>query len=196
MSESSGTSIAERANTVDQRGVDEPVTQRGMYAAAEPVVELGHRDEQRPGFEDRVAAEVGPGPVRGQSDDLDLGPDEATVRGGDLELGRFGDDRGVNMDPIEDLRRPEARVLLIGDIGDDHLARQSKPVRLSGGDERGGKTGLHVVGAATVQAVTVDDRDERRRHSTGTDRVEVPTQQKGTAQDQRGVHRIDRDQLR
>jgi hypothetical protein len=44
-------------------------------------------------------------------------------------------------------------------------------------DQRGGDTGLHVVGATAVQAVAVDARDMRVGHALDRHRVEVAAEQ-------------------
>jgi hypothetical protein len=44
-------------------------------------------------------------------------------------------------------------------------------------DQRGGDTGLHVVGATAVQAIAVDARDMRVGHALDRHRVEVAAEQ-------------------
>jgi hypothetical protein len=119
--------------------------------------------------------------VSGDPDDLDLGPDESAVGGRDGELGGFGDDRGVGPYVLEDLLDAEAGVLLVGDGCDDDLSGQAESRRLAGGDESGGEAGLHVVGAAGVQAVAVDGRHERGAHLPEPDGVGVAAQHEGPA---------------
>ena len=52
---------------------------------------------------------------------------------------------------------------------------------LPAGEQRGGDAGLHVVGAAAVQAVAVDARRVRRGHALDADGVEVRAQQQRAA---------------
>ena len=49
----------------------------------------------------------------------------------ELELGRLGDDRRVGPHVPQDLLHAEARVLLVGDGRDDHVARKPEPSRAS-----------------------------------------------------------------
>ena len=116
------------------------------------------RGEDRPGLDDRVDAEVRPRAVRGAAGHLDLEPDEALVRDDELELGRLGDDRGVGAHEPQHLLDPEARVLLVGDRGDDDVAARAQRARPRGRRQRRGDAGLHVVGAAAVEPVAVDAR--------------------------------------
>ena len=95
-------------------------------------------------------------------------------------LGGLGDDRGVDGAGVEvgqHLLDAEAGLLLVGDGGDHDLAVDARAGRVPAGDEGGGETGLHVVGAAGVEPVTVDARHEGVLRARQADRVEVAAQQ-------------------
>ena len=49
------------------------------------------------------------------------------------EVGRLGDDRGVRPHGLEDLLDAEARVLLVGDCGDDDVAGETAGRHLTAG---------------------------------------------------------------
>jgi hypothetical protein len=80
---------------------------------AQPPVELLDTDEDAAHLRDGVDPEVRPRAVSCTPVDLDLEVDEATVRDGELQLGRLGHDRGVRPDRGEHLLHAEARVLLV-----------------------------------------------------------------------------------
>ena len=72
-------------------------------------------------------------------------------------------------------------MLLVGDGGDHHLTGDARAGDVAAGDECGGETGLHVVGAAGVQPVAVDARGERVLHAGRADGVEVAAQEQAAA---------------
>ena len=104
----------------------EPRPSSGCTFAPSAASSSARRDEERPGLDDRVDSEVRPRAVRGAPGDLELEPDEPLVRDDELELGRLGHDRGVGAHRLEHLLDPEARVLLVGDRGDDDVARETQ----------------------------------------------------------------------
>ena len=69
--------------------------------------------------------------------------------------GRLRDDRGVGPHGGKDLLDADARVLLVGDRGNHDVAGESPRRRLAAGQQRCGEAGLHVVGAAAVEAIAV-----------------------------------------
>ena len=73
----------------------------------------------------------------------------------------------------------QARVLLVGDSGADHVAAKPEARRLAAGDQRRGDPGLHVVGATAVEAIALDSRRMRIAHPRDGDGVAVATQQQG-----------------
>src|SRR5437588_9947648 len=80
----------------DQRGVQRGWTdERVPPARLEPLVELLERDEHVAHLRDRVDAEIGAGPVCGDTARLDLEARESAVGNGDLELGGLADDRRI-----------------------------------------------------------------------------------------------------
>src|ERR671938_1900672 len=125
-----------------------------------PRLELGVQapdgGQDRTDLHDRVQTEVRPRAVRGPARDLDLEPDKALVRYHELQLGGLGDDRRVGAYHAEDLLDSEARMLLVGHGGDDHVACEPARRGLAAGDERRGEPSLHVVGATPVEPVAVD----------------------------------------
>jgi hypothetical protein len=148
-----------------------------MGALGERAVQLAEGGEDRPGLHDRVHAEVRARAVRGPAGDLDVGPHESLVRDDQLELGRLGDDRGVGAGRPEHLLDADARVLLVGDRGDDDVPGQAERGGLAAGDERRGDPGLHVVRAAAVEPVALDARRVRVAHAPDGDRVEMAAEQ-------------------
>ena len=120
-------------------------------------------------------------PCAGASRHLDLGPHEALMRDDHFELGRLGDDRGVGTDRAQRLLHADARVLLVGDRGDDDVAGETELRGLTAGDQRGGDAGLHVVGAAAIEPVAVDARRVRLVHALDVDRVDVTAEQQRPA---------------
>ena len=105
-----------------------------MHRAARPSSGCGRRPSPPssspiavrigPGLHDRVDPQVRARAVRGAAGDLDLRPHEPLVRDDQLELGGLGHDRGVGADRGSDLLHAEARVLLVGDRGDDDVPRE------------------------------------------------------------------------
>ena len=93
---------------------------------AQPPVELLDTDEDAAHLRDRVDPEVRPRAVGGTPVDLDLEVDEATVRDGELQLGRLGHDRGVRANARRDRLGADARELLVRDRGEDHVARGAR----------------------------------------------------------------------
>ncbi|MFZ0977013.1 MAG: hypothetical protein WAN22_32650 [Solirubrobacteraceae bacterium] len=98
-----------------------------------------------------------------------------------LELGGLGDDRrvdrGTGEQPANHFLDPEARVLLVGDGGHDDVAGEPALRELTAGDERGGESCLHVVGAATVESIAVQTRRVGIGHPLDGHRVVVTAQQ-------------------
>ena len=111
--------------------------------------------------------------MRGTAVRLDLEAHEAAMSDGQLHLGRLGDDRRVRVDRRRDGLRPDARELLVGDRGEDHVAGESQVARPGRRDHARGEAPLHVVGASPVQAPAVESRRERRLHPGDSDGVRV-----------------------
>ena len=108
-------------------------------------------------------------------------PDEAAVRDADVEAGRLRDDGRVGGPAPDERLRAEARVLLVGDGGHDHVAAEAAPDRLSPREHDRGEARLHVVGAAPVEATVLHARLERPFHARDADRVRVGHQQQRPA---------------
>ena len=83
-------------------------------------------DEDASHLRDRVDAEVRTRAVRRAAVHLDLEMDEAAMRDRELQLGRLGHDRRVRRSARRDRLRPDARELLVGDGGEDHVARRPR----------------------------------------------------------------------
>ena len=105
--------------------------------------------------------------------DLYLQPDEALVGDDELELGGLGDDGGVSSHCSEHLLDPEARVLLVGYRGDDHVTSEPQRSGTLAGNEGGSEPGLHVVCAPPVQPVAVNTWFVGTCHACHVDRVRV-----------------------
>ena len=56
-------------------------------------------------------------------------PDEALVGEGELEMAGLGDDRGVGFEVARHLLRAEAGIFLVGDAGDEDVAREAHVAR-------------------------------------------------------------------
>ena len=122
--------------------------------------------------------------MRGDAGDGHLGPHEAAVGRADGELRRLPDDGSVDGrsgQMPKHLLDAEAGVLLVGDGCHHDLPGKSSGRCVPAGDERRGYPGLHVVGAAGVQPVSFDPRDQRFAHPRVPDGVEVPAQQQPAA---------------
>ena len=91
----------------------------------------------------------------------------------ELELGGLGDDGGVSSHCSQHLLDPEARVLLVGDRGDDHVTSEPERSGTLAGNEGGGEPGLHVVRAPPVQPVAVNTWFVRRLPCPATLTVSV-----------------------
>ena len=110
-------------------------------------------------LDDGVAAEgLGEGEPGGLGDEDGLG--------GEVEVGEGGDERGG----------ADARVLLVGDEGEDDLHGEVCGLGALGGDDDRGDAPEHVAGAATreARAVVADPRLEGAIHALDPHRVEVP----------------------
>jgi hypothetical protein len=94
----------------------------------------------------------------------------------DLQPGRLGDDAGVRAEALEHRLDANARVLLVGDGGDDHVAGETGTDHRRRGEHAGGDAGLHVVAAAAVEPAVADVRDVRLAHPVHADRVDVPAE--------------------
>ena len=152
-----------------------------MRARRERRVELPDCRQDGAGLDDRVDAEVRPRAVRRAAADLDLRPHEPLVGDDDLQLGGLGHDRRVGVDHLEDFLHSDARVLLVGDRRNQHVAGEVVARRVATGHECCGEPGLHVVGATSVEAIAVDARHVRIAHALDRDRVEVAAQQQRAA---------------
>ena len=115
--------------------------------------------------------------MRGAATHGQLGPDEPLVGDHDLAVRGLGDDRRVGLHGAEHLLHAEAGVLLIGHGGDDHVAAEAEIQRLTASEQTGGKPGLHVIGAASVQLIAVHAGHERIGHPLHADGVEMSAQQ-------------------
>jgi hypothetical protein len=133
--------------------------------------------QDRAGLDDRVHALQRSRAVGRAAGHLDLRPHEALVGDDQLELGRLGHDRGVGLHRAEHLLHAEAGVLLVGHGGDHDVAAQPGPRGLAAGEQRRREAGLHVIGAATGEPVTLQARRVRVGHARHPDRVGVRAQQ-------------------
>jgi len=122
--------------------------------------------------------------VGGDSGDGELGPDEPAVGGADLPFGRFGHHGAVDADLVEVRERfldAEAGEFLVGDGGHDDLTVDAGVGRIPASDEGSSEAGLHVVGAAGVEPVTLDARREAIEGAGQADGVKVAAQQQPAA---------------
>ena len=113
--------------------------------------------------------------MRGDALGLELKADEAPMRDCDAQVGRLDDDRSVGVHTLDDRLGADRRELLVGDQGHDHIT--SQPRYLGRGEQDRGKRAFHVIRAASVEAVAVDARLERRLHPRDADGVEVAVQE-------------------
>lgn len=161
--------------------MDGAPSQQGMEALAQRRVERADRGEDRARLDDGVDAQVRPRPVGGPPGDLDLGPHEALVGDDNLQLGRLGDDRRIGADRAQHLLNAEARVLLVGHGGHDHVPGEPGVGQLATGQQRRRDARLHVVGTAAVQPVALHARHVRLRHALDADGVHVRAQEQDGA---------------
>ena len=148
-----------------------------MLSRAERLVERAERGQHRAHLDDRVDTEMRARAVGRAARHAHFAPHEPLVRDRDLQLGWLGDDRRVGVHRAQHLLDAEARVLLVGDGGDDEVAGEAQARRLARGEQGGRDAGLHVVGATTVEAVAVDARRVRIGHALDVDGVDVPAEQ-------------------
>ena len=113
--------------------------------------------------------------MRGHAARLDLEADEATMRDGNAQLGRLGDERSVCGDALEHRFCTDGRELLVRYCSENEVAAQRR--RFGRCQHQRGNGALHVVRAAAVEAPALDPRLERRLHPGDADRVKVPVQE-------------------
>ena len=83
---------------------------------------------------------------------------------------------------LEERACAEARVFLVDDRGDDHLAAEVGVGGARGGGAHRGDAGLHVGRAAAVESpVALVGREGRVRHARDVDRVEMAIEHEGAA---------------
>ena len=102
--------------------------------------------------------------------------DEALMGDREPLLGRLRHDHRVRAPPGRDCGTSDARELLVGDGGDDHVAAKRERQRALGGEQRRRQARLHVVGAPSVDPSVVDTTRQRLRHARDTDGVHVSVQ--------------------
>src|SRR5215472_13320491 len=120
----------------------------------------------------------------GDAGDGDLGPDEPAVGGTGLALGGLGDHGSVDAGRVEvgeDLLNAQAGEFLVGDGGHDDFPVDAGEGGVPAGDEGGGEAGLHVVGAAGIQPVTLGAGSEGVAGAGQANGVEVAAQQQPAA---------------
>ena len=107
---------------------------------------------------------------------LDLEPDKSLVGQREAELRRLDDDGRIGVHRFDDRFRADARVLFVGDGGDDDIAAQPARGRLGSGEHDRGQTSFHVVSATAVEARAFHARCKTRVGAAESDGVQVPIQ--------------------
>ena len=107
----------------------------------------------------------------------DLDPLESFMSDGDVQIRRLANDRRVALPIFHQRFGADARMLFIGDDGDDDASRFHAAFRdCFRGAEDGGAAAFHVLRAAAVHATVALDGRERRAHSFDADGVAVAAQ--------------------
>lgn len=104
---------------------------------------------------------------------LDLQPDEPLVRERKAKLGRLGDDRRVGDHGASNRFRADAAGFLVGDGGDDHVAGESLLGGIGSDEHDRRQTALHVICAASVEAIAFEAWLEAVDGAGDGDRVHV-----------------------
>jgi hypothetical protein len=148
-----------------------------MGVVGEPLVEPGQLGQHRPRLGDRVDAQVRSRPVRGRP--------VISISHHTKPLWAIATSSSVGSVTIAASAPIAASVSctpMLACSSSATAATTTSParprrLRLVRRDQRGGDTGLHVVGATAVQAIAVDARDMRVGHALDRHRVEVAAEQ-------------------
>ena len=139
-------------------------------------------------FLDGADAVVSDRGVGGAASDAQAECQRPRLRRNHAETGRLEHVSGIRaMTTIRHGEAADAAVLFADDALDDQPAAQGQPAFLQGGGraDRDRQSGLHVAGAASVEATGVDVRRPGRRMPglaiTGRDDVDVPVENQGPA---------------
>ncbi len=146
-----------------------------MGAAAQLVaIELVEGLDDRSHLGDRAPAEIPAAAMDGTTRAGDFGPNEPLVGQDQPALARLGEDAAVGRVTPDEVARPDARVFLVRDQGDQHATVQPASGELGGAGHHGGRSALHVVTATSVHTPGFKAWLERvDGHAGGADGVQV-----------------------
>ena len=73
-----------------------------------------------------------------------------------IEPGRFGHNRGVGVVGAQERHGADAGVFFVDHGSEEHIAAAGNMHGIDGGTHTGSHAGLHVIGAAAIQAIAID----------------------------------------
>ena len=112
---------------------------------------------------------------------LDLQPDKAAMGHTEVEVAWLCDNRGVGTPPVDNGRRTDASILFVSDCRHDHVTPQVHGLGAYRSQHTRGQAALHVIGAATIEAVAFDTRRKGISHAGHAHGVGVRIEHQGAA---------------